>query len=134
MKILITGGAGFLGLHLADYFYKKHCELTLVDIQKFDKKEYRQKAILVACDVRDKKKLGEFIKDQDLIIHAAAALPLWKKEDIYSTNIGGTRNVLELAKKHKIERVIFISSTAVYGIPEKHPIEENDKRVGVGSY
>lgn len=134
MKILVTGGAGFLGMHLASYFTKKNCKLTLVDIQQFNKNEYPRDAALVPCDVRDKKKLEMFVKGQDLVIHAAAALPLWKKEDIYSTNVDGTKNVLELAKRHKVNRVIFISSTAVYGVPEKHPIIETDLRVGVGAY
>jgi len=134
MKIIITGGAGFLGLHLASYLHKKKCELTLIDIQQFDKKEYGKNYKLALCDIRDKKKLAGLIKRNDIIIHAAAALPLWKKEDIYTTNIDGTRNILELAKKNDIKRVIYISSTAVYGIPKKHPIEEEDPRIGVGAY
>lgn len=134
MKILITGGGGFLGLHLASYLYKKHYKLTLLDIQEFDKKEYGGNYFLTLCNVRDRKKMDALVKGQDVVIHAAAALPLWKKEDIYSTNIDGTRNVLELARKHKIKRVIFISSTAVYGVPKKHPIIETDPRIGVGAY
>lgn len=134
MKIVITGGAGFLGLHLASYFHKNRYLLTLVDTQKFDKSEYPSGCAVILCDVRDKKELNKPFKGQDVIIHAAAALPLWKKEDIYSTNVDGTRNVLELAKKHKVKRVIFISSTAVYGVPKKHPIIETDHRVGVGAY
>jgi len=134
MKILITGGAGFLGLHLASYLHKKRNKLTLIDIQEFDKEEYPKDVMFTICDVRDQRKLDKFVKSQDAIVHAAAALPLWKKEDIYSTNVDGTRNVLELARKHKIKRVIFISSTAVYGIPKKHPITETDPRVGVGPY
>lgn len=134
MKILITGGAGFLGLHLASYLYKKNCTLTLIDIQRFDKKEYGANYKLALCDVRNIKKLDELIKGRDIVIHAAAALPLWKKEDIYTTNVDGTRNVLILSKIHKIKRVIFVSSTAVYGIPKKHPIEETDPRIGVGAY
>lgn len=134
MKILVTGGAGFLGMHLASYLYKKHYELTLLDIQEFDKKEYGGNYFLTLCDVRDRKKMDGLIKGQDIVVHAAAALPLWKKEDIYSTNVDGTRNVLNLSKIHKIKRVIFISSTAVYGIPKKHPIIETDPRVGVGPY
>src|SRR3989344_3766835 len=134
MKILITGGGGFLGLHLASYLNKKGNKLTLVDIQKFDNAEYPPNANLVVCDIRNDKELKKHIKGQDVIIHAAAALPLWKKEDIYSTNINGTRNVLDISKICNIKRVIFISSTAVYGVPEKHPIEEQDPRVGVGAY
>ena len=134
MKILVTGGAGFLGFHLVSYLSKRNHSLTLVDIQGFDKSEYATDSRIEICDVRKKRKLDGLIKGQDIIIHAAAALPLWKKEDIYTTNIDGTRNVLELAKKHKVKRVVYISSTAVYGIPKKHPISENDPRVGVGAY
>ena len=133
MKIVVTGGAGFLGLHLAKYLQKKGCSLILLDIAEFDKKEYPNTTVAL-CDVRDKKKLETFIKGADVIIHAAAALPLWKEEDILTTNINGTRNVLELAREQKIKRVIYISSTAVYGVPKKHPIEEEDPRVGVGPY
>lgn len=134
MRVLITGGEGFLGLHLASYLFKRGYPLTLVDIQPFDRREYSKDYKMELCDVRNKKALEALIKGQDIIIHAAAALPLWKKEDIYKTNTNGTRNILELAKKHSVKRVIFISSTAVYGIPKKHPIEEEDPRVGVGPY
>jgi len=134
MKILITGGGGFLGFHLASYLNKKGNKLTLVDIQKFDKTEYPHNTVLAVCDVRNKIELSKLIKGQDVVIHAAAALPLWKKEDIYTTNVDGTQNVLELSKKHNVKKVIFISSTAVYGVPKKHPIIETDQRVGVGAY
>jgi nucleoside-diphosphate-sugar epimerase len=57
MKILITGGGGFLGLHLASYFNKKGSILTLVDIQEFKETEYPDSATLVVCDIRNKKKI-----------------------------------------------------------------------------
>ncbi|MBK7254230.1 MAG: NAD(P)-dependent oxidoreductase [Ignavibacteria bacterium] len=65
------------------------------------------------------------------------ALPLyvsWKKEDIYETNIDGARNVLESSLKKKVNRVIHISSTAVYGVPDVHPLYEDHPRHGVGPY
>lgn len=134
MKVLITGGAGFLGYHLASYLSKKGHDLTLVDIHPFDTDEYKGAKNVQLVDIRNKRKLGPLMKGQDVVIHCAAALPLWRKEDIYSTNIDGTKNVLELAKKHKVRRVIHISSTAVYGIPKKHPILEDDPLQGVGPY
>ena len=70
----------------------------------------------------------------DIVVHTAAALPLYKKEDIFSTDIDGTRNVLEEAFNKKVKRVIHISSTAVYGIPDHHPLVETDKMDGVGPY
>lgn len=134
MKVLITGGAGFLGFHLAEYLSRKGKKLTLVDIHEFDTKEYGGNYKLVMGDIRNKKQMEPLIKAHDVIIHCAAALPLWKPEDIYTTNINGTKNILELAQQYAAKRVIYISSTAVYGIPKKHPIEEDDPLVGVGPY
>jgi nucleoside-diphosphate-sugar epimerase len=134
MKILITGGAGFLGLHLASFLSKKKIDVTLVDIFEFDKEEYNGNFRLKICDIRDKRKFAGLVKGQDVIIHAAAALPLWKDKDVYSTNVDGTKNTLDLAKQYRTKRVIYISSTAVYGVPKKHPIEEADPKVGVGAY
>ncbi len=70
----------------------------------------------------------------DIVVHAAAALPLYSPEDIRTTNVAGTRNVLEAAYQQGIERVIHISSTAVYGIPDHHPLLEEDLLDGVGPY
>jgi nucleoside-diphosphate-sugar epimerase len=70
----------------------------------------------------------------DIVVHTAAALPLYKPADIYSTDIDGTRNVLQSALDHKVDRVIHVSSTAVYGIPDHHPLLENDRLDGVGPY
>lgn len=134
MKILITGGAGFLGLHLACLLEKEKHKLTLVDIQSFDKNEYPGNYQLVLADVRDRKKMFDLVKGEDIVIHTAASLPLSPKEDIYSTNVDGTKNIIDACLKYKIKRLIHISSTAVYGVPEKHPIVEEDPLIGVGHY
>ena len=70
----------------------------------------------------------------DVVVHTAAALPLYKKKDILTTDIDGTRNVLAAAFQARAERFIHISSTAVYGIPDHHPLLEDDPLVGVGAY
>lgn len=147
MKILITGAAGFLGLHLAKYGKKsekrdrrrknaKKIELFLLDIADFERKEYPVGCQFIKADVRDKKFINNLFSKQkfDFVIHAAAALPLWKKEDIFDINVTGTKNILETSLKNKVKRVIFISSTAVYGVPKKHPIYEDDPLIGVGPY
>lgn len=134
MKVLITGGAGFLGLHLARFFRQKCHQVTLVDIAPYPKLEYKNLGKLLTTDVRDKAKLSQAVKGQDVVVHAAAALPLWNRQDIFTTNMNGTENVLDLSLKFGIKRVIYISSTAVYGVPKKHPIVETDPLVGVGAY
>jgi len=70
----------------------------------------------------------------DLVVHTAAALPLYTPDDIRTTDLDGTRNVLVAATQRGISRVIHISSTAVYGIPDHHPLFEDDTLVGVGPY
>jgi nucleoside-diphosphate-sugar epimerase len=134
MKILITGGAGFLGLHLARYFSKKKYFVYLLDIADFDKKEYPRNCYFIKADVRNKTSMYRYIEGMDFVIHAAAALPLWKSKEIMKINVGGTKNILSASLKNKVKRIIYISSTAVYGVPKKHPIYEDDPRIGVGPY
>jgi nucleoside-diphosphate-sugar epimerase len=134
MKYLITGGAGFLGINLVRNLHSKGHEITSLDIVEFDYPDMNNKIKIITGDIRDKAKVKEAVKDLDIIVHTAAALPLYKPEDIYSTDIDGTRNLLEAAYENKIKRFIHISSTAVYGIPDHHPLLENDKLDGVGPY
>ncbi len=136
-RILVTGGAGFLGYHLAQNLPRRGAAFTAFnDIAPFFKDEYPEDALLVNVDVRDADAMHKLIRDNkiDIIIHCAAALPLWRRQEIMSTNISGTRTTLEQAQKCNVERVIFISSTAVYGVPDKHPLVEDDPLEGVGAY
>ncbi|MBN4076316.1 NAD(P)-dependent oxidoreductase [Gemmatimonas aurantiaca] len=136
-RVLVTGGAGFLGFHLAQNLAAREVAfLACNDIAPFFKDEYPAGTLLANVDVRNRDAMRALIKDNniDTIIHCAAALPLWKREDIYSTNVEGVRNTLEVARECDVERLIFISSTAVYGVPDKHPLVEEDPVVGVGAY
>ena len=125
-----------MGFHCIQKWADKGLKLTLLDIAGFNADEYPEDAKLVKGDVRDVELMNKlFAEDNyDVVIHAAAALPLWTPKEIFSTNVDGTRTTLEVAKKHGVKRVVFISSTAVYGVPEKHPIYEVDPMVGVGPY
>ena len=136
-RVLVTGGAGYLGYHLAQHLPQQGVAfMAFNDIAPFIKSDYPDGALLVQQDVRDADGMYKLIHDNkiDIIIHAAAALPLWSRKEIYSTNISGLRNTLEQARKCNVERFIFISSTAVYGVPEKHPLVEEDELIGVGPY
>jgi nucleoside-diphosphate-sugar epimerase len=134
MKVLITGGSGFLGINLVRYLFKqKITGVVILDIQDFDYPE-KDQIVFVKGDIRNKSVVARAMEGIDIVIHTAAALPLYKKDDIYSTDIGGTRNLLEAAFIHGVDRFIQISSTAVYGIPDHHPLIENDTLDGVGPY
>jgi nucleoside-diphosphate-sugar epimerase len=130
---LITGGAGFLGINLVRYLLERGQKVRSFDIAAFDYPE-KNRIEAIKGDIRDRRALDNALKGVDIVVHTAAALPLYTPADIYSTDIDGTRNVLEAAKAHSVQRVIHISSTAVYGIPDHHPLVEDDTLDGVGPY
>ncbi len=133
MKYLITGGSGFLGINLTRYLLNKGHEVICYDIADFDYPE-RDRITFIKADIRDRAALDRAMPGVHIVVHAAAALPLYSKEDIYTTDVIGTRNVVEAAYQAGVERLIHISSTAVYGIPDHHPIYEDDPLRGVGPY
>ncbi len=133
-KVLITGGSGFLGINLARYLHKKGYQIKILDLAPFNYKDMNNKVEFIQGDVRNKKTVEKAVNGCDYVIHTAAALPLYKPKDIYSTDINGTSNMLKASLKNKIKRFVHISSTAVYGIPNHHPLKEEDKLDGVGPY
>jgi nucleoside-diphosphate-sugar epimerase len=132
--VLVTGGAGFLGINLLRYLHARGYDLVSLDLADFDYPDMRDKVFIVRGDIRDRAAVERAMKGVDLVVHAAAALPLYSEEDIYTTDVVGTRLVLEVARAVGVKRAVHISSTAVYGIPDHHPLVEDDKLDGVGPY
>lgn len=132
-QFLVTGGSGFLGINLIRHLLQKGYKIRSLDKESFTYPEINQ-IEAVKGDIRDKKAVKGCMKNVDIVVHCAAALPLYSKEDIYSTDVEGTKNILNAAKQHGVTKVIHISSTAVYGIPNHHPIYETDPLNGVGHY
>jgi len=131
----ISGGAGFLGLHLARRLLADGHDVRTLDVVPLDDAELERSVDELRGDIRDRDSVGKLVQGSDVVVHAAAALPIQaSRGSIRSVNVGGTENVLRAADDVGVRRVVFISSTAVYGVPEKHPIEEDDPLVGVGSY
>ena len=132
-KVLVTGGAGFLGINLIRHLMARGFRCASVDVEEFDYPE-RDRVEQIKGDIRDKGALDRAMEGVDFVVHTAAALPLYSPEDIHTTDVEGTRNVLDAAKRHGVKRVVHVSSTAVYGIPDHHPLYEDDKLEGVGPY
>jgi nucleoside-diphosphate-sugar epimerase len=132
-KIFVTGGAGFLGINLIRLLLEHGCQVVSYDIAPFDYPE-QDRVHCVTGDIRDATALQSAMADCSAVVHCAAALPLYTAADIFSTDIDGTRNVLEAARQLGMARVVQISSTAVYGVPDHHPLYETDPMIGVGPY
>ncbi|MFA4923965.1 MAG: NAD-dependent epimerase/dehydratase family protein, partial [Ignavibacteriaceae bacterium] len=130
MRFLITGGAGFLGINLVRYLLANNHDVTSLDIVDFNYEDVQNKIKIIKGDIRNKVIVEEAVTNIDIVVHTAAALPLYSEQDIFSTDIDGTKNLLEASVKAGVKRFIHISSTAVYGIPDHHPLFENDKLEG----
>ncbi len=130
---LITGGAGFLGINLCRYLLARGARVRSLDIAAFQYPE-RARVEVIDGDVRDAATVERAMADVDIVVHAAAALPLAAPAEIFSTAVEGTALLLKAAAAQGVRHFIFISSTAVYGIPDHHPLLESDRLQGVGPY
>ncbi len=130
MKIVVTGGAGFIGSHIVDALIEARHEVHIVDNMSAGKPEnVNPKATLHILDIRDKEKLIEVFKDAQHVFHEAAMPQVqYSIENPVETNeinVTGTLNVLEASRVNKVKRVIFASSSAIYGDQENLPIVES---------
>ena len=130
---LVTGGAGFLGINLVRHLLERGHRVRSLDIAPFDYPEHRVVEVIEG-DIRETAVVKQAMVDIDIVVHCAAALPLYSKADILSTEVTGTEILLEAALAQGVSRFIYISSTAVYGVPDHHPILEDDRTDGVGPY
>lgn len=133
--VSITGGAGFLGLHLARRVIADGGSVRTLDAAALDDRELERGVDEQRGDIRSEADVRSLVEGADVVVHAAAALPIQSsRAAIRSVNVEGTANVLAACATAGVRRVVLISSTAVYGIPERHPIHEDDPLVGVGWY
>lgn len=134
MKVYITGISGFLSINLVRYLLQRgYDNIAGIDLVDFTYPE-RDKIKFLQGDIRHPEDVRKSMEGADVVIHTAAALPLYTPEEIYSTDVEGTRIVLQQAMEYGVKRFIHISSTAVYGVPDHHPLFETDPLIGVGPY
>ena len=133
MRWLVTGGAGFLGINLIRQLLARGDEVVSLDREPFDYPEHAR-IVEVRGDIRVREDVLRAARGCDIVVHAAAALPLYAPREIHTIDVDGTRTVLEAARELSCARVVHISSTAVYGVPDHHPLLESDAMHGVGPY
>jgi UDP-glucose 4-epimerase len=136
MRVLITGGAGFIGSHLADHYVNAGHQITLLDNfstgSKSNIAHLEGTVTTVAGDIRSIELVESLTKDADLVLHMAAALGvntiLESPLESLSTNITGSEVVLKAAAKFN-KRIIIASTSEIYGKNPKQPLQETDDRV-----
>ena len=136
MRVFITGGAGFIGSHLADHYVNAGHTVTLLDNfstgSQSNIAHLDGKVTTIDGDIRNIELIDQLTKDSDLVLHMAAALGvntiLESPLESMSTNITGSEVVLNAAAKHN-KRIIIASTSEIYGKNPKQPLTETDDRV-----
>ena len=135
-KSLVTGGAGFIGSNLVDQLVKKKHKVIVLD--NFDtgrrsnlSHQVKKNVKIIKVDVSSNKYLDRYFKGVDYVFHLAGIadiVPSIENPDKYfKSNVVGTLNVVQAAKKANIKKFIYAASASCYGIPDKFPIKENAK-------
>src|SRR5207249_5766407 len=131
----ISGGAGFLGLHLARRLLAEGHEVRSLDVVPLDDAQLEGEIHELRGDIRNPESASSLVKGAGVLVHAAAALPIrGSAREIRSVNVEGTATLLGAALEAGVRRTLLVSSTAVYGVPETHPIDETAPLHGVGHY
>jgi UDP-glucose 4-epimerase len=139
MRVLVTGGAGFIGSHLADALIARGDQVVALDNfstgSTANIKHITKNFEIIDGDIRNVDLINDTIKDVDLVFHMAAALGvntiLESPLESISTNIAGSEVVLNAAANHN-KRILIASTSEIYGKNPKQPLNETDDRV-VGS-
>ena len=129
-KILITGGAGYVGAMLTPHFLKKGYHVTVLDLMIFgeDVLTKHENLIIARGDIRDKKILEKHLFEKDIVIHLACISndPSYEMDPQLgkSINFDSFRPLVEISKKNKVQRFIYASSSSVYGVKEEKNVHE----------
>jgi nucleoside-diphosphate-sugar epimerase len=133
--VAISGGAGFLGLHLGRRLLADGHAVRTLDLAPLEEPDLERDVDEVRGDVRDEAAAARLVAGADVLVHAAAALPIQVSADaIRTVNVDGTATLFAAAREAGVRRAVLVSSTAVYGVPDHHPLYEDDPLVGVGAY
>ncbi|MEW6084521.1 MAG: SDR family oxidoreductase [Chloroflexota bacterium] len=132
MKSLVTGGAGFIGSHIAEALLLRGDSVHVLDNFSTGKREniepFADKVEIIEADLRDTSRVGEAVRGMDVIFHSAAFVSVPQSMDepqeCFDANVNGTHLLLESARRAGVKRVVLASSAAVYGESDALPLVE----------
>lgn len=131
MKLLVTGGAGFIGSHVSKLLLDQGHEVTIIDnLSHGNQASIDKRAVFVNADMLNQQKLEEVLPGHGAVIHMASLIEVGESvkhpAEFVENNILGTAQLLEAMRKTGVKKIIFSSSVCVYGKPSKLPITEDD--------
>ena len=135
MKILITGGAGFIGSHLAEYLVKKNYKVTIIDNLSTGRlhnvRGFKKNIKFIKADLSKKGSWVKNLKGVKVIFHLAALADIvpsiQNPSKYFDANVVGTKNIIEAAINYKVKKILYSASSSCYGIPKQYPTRENSK-------
>ena len=141
MKYIVTGGAGFIGSNIVKKLVARGDDVIVIDNLNTGKKEnlisVKDKIVFYNDSILNLELLEKQTKNIDGVFHQAALASVQdsfsKPEEYQNVNVNGTENILKLAKKNNF-KVVYASSSSVYGNPEKIPIKESDNKNPINPY
>ena len=135
-RVLITGGTGFVGTYLCKKLLSLGWKVNIIDLKKSKDSEMIKKCNFFRGNISKINYNHKCFKNVSVIFHLAAlpSISRKSKEDFLNNNLGGTKNIILCAKKNKINKIIYTSSSTVYGVPKKFPLNENDAGNTIGFY
>lgn len=141
MNFLVTGGGGFIGSHLVEYLVTEGHNVTVIDNLNTGKKENLRSVIdkieFATGDIRNFEFLRKLFRGKDGVFHEAALASVQdsftNQKEYHDVNVNGTENILKLAKEFGI-KVVYASSSSIYGNPTKIPIDEIDPKNPINPY
>lgn len=141
MNIAVTGGAGFIGSHIVEFLIKKGFSVTVIDNLHSGNKEnlnlVKDKIDFIQSDIRDLGSLKKAFKNIDGVFHEAALASVQESfsnpDEYHDVNVNGTENIFKLAKEFKF-KIVFASSSSVYGNPAEIPIKEDSPKRPINPY
>ncbi len=141
MRYVVTGGAGFIGSHITEKLVERSDIVTVIDNMNTGKEKnlesVKGKINFIKGDILDVDLLEDLTKDVDGVFHQAALASVQdsfdKPDEYYNVNVNGTENILKLSKKYGF-KVVYASSSSVYGNPTRIPIKESDEKIPINPY
>ena len=134
-KVLITGGCGFIGSHLAEKLIRLRYKVLILDNLSTGRleniKEFKNKISFFKADISKLKQIDRYFKNIDIVFHCAALADIvpsiQNPKDYYNSNVTGSFNVVSCCIKHKVKKIIYTASSSCYGITNKTPTKEDEK-------